>query len=196
MKVKGSKDRFLNVFLYIGLICIGMIAGIAMRHYTDMPLGDTINIIDLATLVTTVFLAVYIPEVLDRKLQITRDKKELLEQHVLEYQTLLRRVNMLVQDDSKMTRNDFLTMQNSMDVAEGKLESLGRLLLYAKLGDTFPKEIGEIKKLDAAHRNLLKNKDGEPVASYSAEVRKQEGDLYNRIDEKTTLLIFKISDIK
>ncbi len=194
MKNKGT-DRFLKIFLYIGLIGIGIVAGIAIRHYNNMPLSETINIIDIATLVTTVFLAVYIPEVLDRKLQITRDKKELLEQHVLEYQTLLRRVNMLVQDDSKMTRNDFLTMHNSMDVAEGKLESLGRLLKYAKLGNTFPEEMEEIKKMNAAHRKILKYGDGQPVASYPADVRKQEGDLYNRIDEATTLLIFKISDI-
>ncbi len=190
------RNRFLNIFLYIGLVGIGIVAGIAIRHYRNMPLSETINIIDIATLVTTVFLAVYIPEVLDRKLQMTRDKKELLEKRLLEYQTLMRRVNMLVQGDAKMTEDDFLTLQNSLEVAAGKLDSIGRLLQYARLGDTFPKEMDKIKRMDAEHRTLLGLPDSRPVVAYPAEIRKKEGGLYNRIDEETTMLIFRISDAK
>lgn len=186
----------LNVLLYTGLVGIGIIVGIAIRHYSKLSLNETLNIVDLATLVTTIFLAVYIPEVLDRKLQVTRDKKELLEKHILEYQALLRRANMLVQGDAKMTENDFLMLHNSLEVATSKLESLGKLLLYSKLNDTFQQEISAIKKIDSEHSSLLATPGNKPLVSYPVDVCVKESDLYNLLDEKTTLLIFKISDAK
>ncbi|MCC8154530.1 MAG: hypothetical protein LIP01_10130 [Tannerellaceae bacterium] len=71
--------RFLKYFLYASLVLIGVVIGIAIRHYYHMPIEETINIVDLATLVTTIFLAVYIPEVLDQRSEVKKDKKELME---------------------------------------------------------------------------------------------------------------------
>ncbi|MCD7930546.1 MAG: hypothetical protein LUH15_03850 [Tannerellaceae bacterium] len=62
-------------FLYASLVLIGIVIGVAVRHYYHMPIEETINIVDLATLVVTVFLAVYIPEVLNRKSEVQKDKK-------------------------------------------------------------------------------------------------------------------------
>ncbi len=67
--------HFLRYIIYTAFLCLGIIIGIAVNHYYQLPLAEAINIVDLATLVTTIFLAVYIPEVLDRKLEIQRDKK-------------------------------------------------------------------------------------------------------------------------
>lgn len=83
-----KSNRLLRVFVYVVVLIIGIVIGIAIRHYHNIPLSDEINLVDLATLVATVFLAVYVPEVLDRKLQNTRDKKELLENRINELQTL------------------------------------------------------------------------------------------------------------
>lgn len=186
----------LRFFLYVSLLGIGVIAGIAIRHYTKLSLGDTLDVIDLATLVVTVFLAVYIPEVLDRKLQVTRDKKELLEKRILEYQALIRRVNVLVQGDSNPSKDDLLAIRNSLDVAGYKLDSIGKLLSYARIGDTFPNEMSRIRAMNEDHRQLFADPSQKPDSAFPADVIAREAELYNKLDDATTLLIFKISDAK
>ena len=73
----------MRYFLYFFLLGVGIITGIAIRHYSNVPLEETINLVDVATLVVTIFLAVYIPEVLDRKLQVQRDKKTLINNRII-----------------------------------------------------------------------------------------------------------------
>jgi len=200
--------KFLKIFLYTTLICIGVIIGLVVSQYLKLPSTETINIIDLATLVTTIFLAVYIPEVLDRKLQITRDKKELLEKRIMEIQALYRKANLLVQSDDSISRSNFLAIENNLDVVKGKLDILSRLLSFSKLGASFDYDLKKIRALDKEHREiLLVDNDSEnglidndkPFADreafhYEESVRTLEEELYNKLDEATSLLIFKISD--
>jgi len=201
-------SRFLKISLYTTLICIGVAIGLIISQYIKLPSADTINIIDLATLVTTVFLAVYIPEVLDRKLQITRDKKELLEKRIVEIQSLYRKANLLIQSDDSIDKNDLLAIKNSLDGAKGKLDILTRLLSYSKLGTSFDNDLHKIKALDKEHSEILlqsSNQMGDTSGDdkelhsvkkfrYEESLRISEEELYNKLDEATTLLIFKISD--
>ena len=202
------RSRHLKIFLYTAFICIGAIIGLVVSQYIKLPSTDTINIIDLATLVTTIFLAVYIPEVLDRKLQITRDKKELLEKRIMEIQALYRKANLLVQSDDSTSKNDLLTIKNSLDVAKGKLDIFTRLLSYSKLGASFDNDLRKIKALDKEHREILlqnpeqisdtsgsdKESHNGETFRYKEQIRISEEVLYNKLDEVTSLLIFKISD--
>ncbi|MDR2084190.1 MAG: hypothetical protein LBP67_04270 [Bacteroidales bacterium] len=123
-----SSNRLLKYFLYFFLVCVGIIIGVAIRHYTNVPLEETINIVDVATLLVTVFLAVYIPEVLDRRLQVQRDKKVLIENRINEFQTLQRKINTLVQDDDAMNEKNYLTIKNELDVSLHKLEIISTLI--------------------------------------------------------------------
>ena len=201
-------SRFLKISLYTTLICIGVVIGLAVSQYIKLPSADTINIIDLATLVTTVFLAVYIPEVLDRKLQITRDKKELLEKRIVEIQTLYRKVNLLVQSNESISRGDFSVIESTLDAAKGKLDILVRLLSFSKLGTTFDYDLKKIRTLDREYREILltdnspenalidRDKQSADIGRfrYEESIMASEEELYNKLDEATTLLIFKISD--
>lgn len=190
------KFNFLNVFLYISLIGIGIIAGIAIRHYSTLPLSESINIIDLATLVTTIFLAVYIPEVLDRKLQINKDKKKLIEDRLGDLQILCRKVNILVQSDPTVTTRNILIVNNSLDIITYKIETIRTLLANAKFKQNYNKELESINLLCEQHKKILwVNETVLENYSYSIEVQKQEEILYNKIDEATSLLIFKISEM-
>ena len=69
-------ENIIKYSMYLFILVLGIILGITIRHYYNIPIAETINIIDVATLVVTIFLAVYIPEVLDRKLQIKREHKK------------------------------------------------------------------------------------------------------------------------
>lgn len=190
-----KSNRLMRYLLYIFLICVGIILGIAIRHYHNVPLAETIDLVDVATLIATVFLAVYIPEVLDRKLQIQRDKKVLIENRITEFQTLQRKINTSVQDDNAMNEKNYLTVKNELDVSLHKLETIFTLIGYAKFGVSFESEITEIETLCKTHRDLLliEVKD-KAKFYYPDEVQQKEEELFNEIDKATSLLLFKISD--
>lgn len=182
-------------FLYVSLILLGIVAGIAIRHYYELPIVETINIIDVATLVATVFLAVYIPEVLDRKLQIKRDKRDLIEVRIVQLQALYRKVNLTVQGQDKMTSKDLLVIRNTLDIIDNKLDTVFKLLKYARFESSFSKEILAIKDLTSRHKELLYSEgNNDDSFSYNSEVIKKEEAIYNDIDRLTSLLIFNLSD--
>lgn len=188
-------DSVLKYFLYISLVLIGVVVGIAIRHYYNLPIAEAINIVDLATLVVTVFLAVYIPEVLDQKLQVKRDKKDLIEKRVEELQALYRKINLIVQNEEKMVPRDFLIIRNTLDVLQHKLDTIVTLLTYSNLHVSFASDITKIKELTEKHKRLLYSDSMEDEGfSYSETVEKEEELLYNKIDQTTSLLVFKLSD--
>lgn len=184
----------LNIFLYLSLICIGVVIGIAVRHYGNLPLSESFNIIDLATLMTTIFLAVYVPEVLDRKLQVTKDKKYLIEQRIEELQGLCRKVNLLVQSDLQASSRSILIVNNTLDVTISKITTIRSLLIHSNLKNTFTEELDNIELLCEKHKQLLWIDETHIESfAYSLELQKEEELLYNEIDAATSLLIFKIS---
>lgn len=186
----------LKFFLYIALILIGVIIGIAIRHYYSLPIVDTINIVDVATLVATVFLAVYIPEVLDRKLQIKRDKKDLIEVRIVQLQSLYRKINLIVQSEEKMVSKDFLVIKNTLDIIDSKLDTIATLLTYANLQVSFTNDINNIKGLTSEHKKLLYSEQMQIEGfSYSENIVQKEETIHNKIDQLTSLLIFKLSDV-
>lgn len=190
-----DSDLLLKYFLYFSLIIIGLVVGIAIRHYYNIPIAETINIVDLGTLVVTIFLAVYIPEVLDRKLQIKRDKKDLIEKRIEELQALYRRMNMVVQGEQLLKPKDFRVIKNTSDVTQHKLETIVTLLTYSNIHTSFAEDIKNIRELCDAHKDLLWSEDMEDEGfTYSEDVQEKEELLYNKIDEATCLLIFKISE--
>lgn len=190
-----DSDRLLKYFLYISLIIIGAIIGIAFRHYYNIPLAETINLVDVGALVVTVFLAVYIPEVLDRKLQIKRDKKELIEKRIEELQALYRRMNLIVQSEQVLRPKDFLIIKNVSDICHNKLETIITLLNNSNMNVSFTKDIDKIRKLCREHESLLlSDKMEDEGFTYSEDVPEKQELLYNEIDKVTCLLIFKISE--
>ena len=198
MKMKrSSSDRLLRYFFYLILLLIGGLVGFALRHYQSIPVSETINLVDVAALIVTIFLAVYIPEVLDRKLQILRDKKELIEGRIEEYQGLMRRINMLIQNNRKLSGNDLLLVWNLLDVSGHKLDTIVSLLNYAKITGSFECDIQKIKQLNKEHREILRSDQmSNDDFQYSVEIQVKEEELYNQLDKMTSILIFKLSEAK
>ena len=188
-------NRYIKVFINLSLIILGIIVGIAIGRYGKIPFAQEVNLVDVATLMVTVFLAVYVPAVLDRRLQTMRDRKDLLEKRITDYQALLQRINLLVQDDRKLSVDGRLTIYNLLDISGHRLDTLIILINNSNLGIALDSNIEIIKKLDNEHRDLLS--DGKKAKEdYSDDIRDREEILYNKLDEMTSLLIFKISEAK
>lgn len=185
--------RILRFFIYFAVLLIGVIIGIAVRHYNNISLAAELNLVDIATLVVTVFLAVYIPEMLDRKLQSDKDKQRLIEIRITEFQTLMKRANTLVQDNLVTNLNGYLTLKNTMDVAHNKLETIVSLIKYANMHDDTGKETRKLLSLVKEHNGLLFI-DSEAISdfTYTNEIRTEEERLYNEIDKVSSLLVFHI----
>lgn len=186
MKIK--KNILLRFLLGFFLVSLGIVIGIAIRHYHNIPIAETINIIDVATLVTTIFLAVYIPEVLDRRLQVKRDKKELIEEHIDEVQALYRKVNLLVQQED-ISEKDRRSIKNTLDICQHKFETIVTLLAASGMKTSFNSDVKKISKIIREHKDLLWHEN-----EYTIDIKEKEESLYNLIDKETSLLIFKISD--
>jgi hypothetical protein len=190
-----NSDKYLKYFLYVFLICLGILVGIAIHHYHNLPIAEAINIVDLATLVTTIFLAVYIPGVLDRKLQIRRDKKDLIEKRIVELQALYRKINLIIQNEEPLKVKDLLVIKNTLDVVQHRQSLIISLLRYANFSASFEKDIKKITALAKGHKELLLSGNmEEDTFLYSDDIQQKEELLYNQIDEATSLLIFKLSE--
>ncbi len=188
-------ERLLRVFLYASLVIIGIVIGVAVRHYYNMPIEETINIVDVGTLMVTIFLAVYIPEVLDRRLQVKRDKKDLIEKRIEELQALYRRINLIVQGEEPVKPKDVLIIKNILDILEHRLETIITLLTYSNMHISFIPDINRVKELAKEHKDLLWSDQIEnPGFTYPDDIQVLEENLYNQIDQITSLLIFKISE--
>jgi len=191
----NAKVKILRYILYFFLLVLGVVIGIAIRHYYSIPLSETLNIVDVATLVTTIFIAMYIPAVLDRQMKIRSDKKDLIVERINELQSFCRKINMLVQQEAN-TSKDRLTIINTLDIIGHRLETIIILLSYFEVKDSYSKEIKELKSLCSEYYDLLYTKEIEnnDVLVYSKEVREKEELLYNKIDRASGLLVFRISD--
>lgn len=188
------KDKILTWFLRIGLVIMGIAIGIAIRHYYNIPIVETINIVEVATLIVTILLAVYIPAVFDRQIQVKQDKKDLIENRIDDLQDFYRKINVLVQQGSNSQKDVMLT-KNILDIASNRLTTIIALLENLAVKSTFEKEIRALKALDKKHYELLINNDftGDNF-TYPPHVRDEEELLYNKLDRATSLLVFKISD--
>ena len=191
-------EKLVKLFFYLMLVVLGIIVGVAFGHYGNLPLAEEINLIDIAGLMVTIFLAVYIPMVLNQQLQTTRDRKKLLEDRILDYQNLIRRVNILIQDKQTRPFDDYLTIKNLLDVSEQRLNTLVLLIKNSGFDSSLNQDIAKIKKINEEHKNLLWDKIEAVSDSDLLEqsIREREELLYNKLDETSSLLIFKISSVK
>lgn len=189
--MKSNKTKIL---LYISLLCIGIVIGIAIRHYYNLPLSVDINIIDVATLVATVFLAVYIPEVLDRNFQEIKDKKDVILKKVEELHFLNRKINILVQNEIQPNTKSILIINNTLDLIENKLQTLKTLVKLGNLKINFSPEINKIETLIREHKVLIfNNTQNLSDFNFNEEIKMKEEIIFNHLDHNFCLLIFKIA---
>lgn len=193
MKVK-TKNKIVKALLGLFLIGLGIAIGIAIRHYYYIPIAETFNIVDVATLVTTIFIAVYIPSILDRQMEITKEKKELITSRVDELQILYRRINKSVQQN-EINEHDRKMVMNLLDILSHRLDTITTLFSELDVKINFSKEIGSLTSLCRSYEELFRSyTDKNPGKMYTDDIRKKEEKLYNEIDKESSLLIFKLSD--
>ena len=187
-------EKLFQYGLYLFLIGIGVVIGVAIRRYHDIPLAETINIIDVAALITTIFLAVYIPGVLDRKLEIHRDKKRLINSRVDELQYLYRKINLLVQQGGNHGSQS-REIGNIIDICDSRLATIVMLIRNTEMKISIDAEMLEVIALCDEHKKLFAgHAPQDDEVENSAAFLENEERLYNDIDRAMSLIILKLSD--
>lgn len=178
------------------LVAVGVAVGIAIRHYHFIPLEDKINIVDLATLLVTIFLAIYIPAFLDKQMQNSRYEKDVIIRKIEALQSSFKEVNKLVTEcvqKSAVSQTNCHLIINSFTSISNELESVITLIehCHAKKLDT---ELTELKTFRRDYKNLVTGgKFQQRNFKYSALTKKDEEVLYNKIDKAICMLIFKVN---
>ena len=193
-KLKRGSKASRNLFSF-AIFVIGVVVGIAIRHYYKIPLAQEVNIVDVAMLVTTVFLAVYVPAVLDKRLQVRRDEAQVIERRVIEIQGLFRRINTLVQSVS-VNYESCLSINNLLDICGHQLGTIATLLSYFDKDHELKPDVEALNELFKKRHNLLFMNPVPPEGkTFSQEERNLEEQLYNDLDRQSSMLLFKMNTI-
>lgn len=182
--------------LALVLVAVGVAVGIAIRHYHYIPLEDKINIIDLATLLVTIFLAIYIPAFLDKQLQNSRYEKDVIIRKIEALQSSFKEVNKIVNEcvqKNAVSQSSCHLIINCFTSISNELESVITLIefCHSKKLDT---ELTELKAFRREYKNLVTGGDFQQRNfKYTALTKKDEEILYNKIDKAICILIFKVN---
>ena len=69
----------IRIIIGVILVIIGVVIGMGLQHYYPVfEFEDKIDIVGLATLIVTIFLAVYIPIFLERNMHNKRSEKDVI----------------------------------------------------------------------------------------------------------------------
>lgn len=180
------------------LVLVGVAIGIVIGHYHLLPLEEKINIIDLATLLVTIFLALYIPAFLDKQIQNKRYEKDVIIRKIEALQSSFKDVNKLVtecaQKGAASQANCHLII-NCFTNISNELESVITLIEHCH-SNKLDKELNELKSFRREYKTLVTGgKFQTKNFKYTALTKKDEELLYNKIDKSICMLIFKVNGI-
>lgn len=185
-------------FIGIILVSVGVALGIAIKHYYSIPLEDKINIVDLTTMLITIFLAIYIPAFLDKHMQNKRYEKEVVIRKIEGLQSTMKEVNKIVtecvQKNSVSVSNNY-SIINSFTTISNELDTLITLIDHCQK-DKFKAEIERIKSLRHQYRTTVTGGNFQHRNfKYSALTKKEEEIIYHKMDKELCMLIFKVNGI-
>ena len=180
------------------LVAVGVAIGIALNKYYNIPLDNKINIIDLATLLTTIFLAIYIPIFLDKHMQSRRYEKDVVIRKIEGLQSSIKSVNRIVtecvQKNAVSVSNSHLII-NEFTSISNELETIITLIGHCH-DDKFKAEIECIKSLRFQYRSIVTGgKFQDRNFKFSALTIKEQELIYSKFDKELCLLIFKVNRI-
>ena len=144
------------------LVVAGVVIGMGLQHYyPQFSFEDKIDIVGLATLVVTIFLAVYIPIFLERNMHNKRSEKDVIIRKIEALQGTIRTVNHTVaecvQKQTVSSTNKALIV-NMFTTISNELDTIIKLSDLCKK-DKFNKDFEEIKSIRYQYRKMVTGGD-------------------------------------
>jgi hypothetical protein len=185
----------------IGIILViaGVVIGMGFQHYYPLfSFEDKIDVVGLATLVVTIFLAVYIPIFLERNMHNKRSEKDVIIRKIEALQGTIRTVNHAVaecvQKQTVSSANTyqlislFTTISNELDTIITLSEHSGK--------NKFKDDFDEIKSCRFQYRKMVTGGNFQKKDfKYTMLDKKEEEKIYHQFDKALCLLIFKVNGL-
>ena len=181
------------------LVIVGVVIGMGLQHYYPLfSFEDKIDVVGLATLIVTIFLAVYIPIFLERNMHNKRSEKDVIIRKIEALQGTIRTVNHAVaecvQKQAVSSANTyqlvslFTTISNELDTIITLSEHCGK--------NKFKDDFEEIKSCRFQYRKMVTGGDFQKKGfKYSILDKKEEEKIYHRFDKALCVLIFKVNGL-
>lgn len=181
------------------LVIVGVVIGMGLQHYYPLfSFEEQIDIVSLATLVVTIFLAVYIPVFLERNMHNKRSEKDVIIRKIEGLQATIRTVNHTVaecvQKQAVSTANTyqlislFTAISNELDTIITLSEHCGK--------NKFKDDFDEIKKCRFQYRKMVTGGDFQKKGfKYTILDKKEEEKIYHKFDKALCVLIFNINGL-
>ncbi|MDD3772551.1 MAG: hypothetical protein PHC38_07840 [Weeksellaceae bacterium] len=182
------------------LVIVGVVIGMGLQHYYPLfSFEDKIDIVGMATLVVTIFLAVYIPVFLERNMHNKRSEKDVIIRKIEALQVTIRTVNYTVAEcvqkqtvssaNKALIVNLFTTISNELDTII-KLSDLSKK-------NKFNKDFEEIKYIRYQYRKIVTGGDFDAKRGFKFTMldKKEEEKIYHQFDKALCVLIFKVNGL-
>jgi len=181
------------------LVIVGFVIGIGfLYYYPYFSFEDKIDIVGLATLVVSIFLAVYIPIFLERNMHNKRSEKDVIIRKIEALQGTIRTVNQIVaecvQKQTVSVANNYQLISLFTTISN-ELDSIITLSDYCKR-DMFKKDFEEIKNCRFQYRKMVTGGDFQKKGfKYTILDKKEEEMVYHKFDKALCILIFKVNGL-
>lgn len=181
------------------LLIVGFAIGLAVQfYYPSFPFENRINIVSLASLIVTIFLAIYIPFFLERNIHNKRNEKDVIIRKIEALQSTIKNVNQTVgecvQKQSVSSTNSykiigfFTTVSNELDTIITLTEICSK--------NKFKEDFEEIKRCRFEYKNIVTGGGFQKEDfKYKQLDKKEEENAYHRFDIALCRLIFKINGL-
>lgn len=180
-------------------VLLGILIGVGLNHYyPNIPIEDNINLVDLATLLVTIFLAIYIPIFLEKHMYNKRYEKEVIIRKIESLQNTVKEVNKTVtecvQKNVVSTTNSHFIINHFTNISN-ELDTLITLIDFCQK-DKFKDEIAKIKSLRHQYKTTVTGGNFQRKNyKYQALTKKEEEIIYHKFDKELCLLIFKVNAV-
>lgn len=182
------------------LVIVGVVIGMGLQHYYPLfSFEDKIDVVGLATLIVTIFLAVYIPIFLERNMHNKRSEKDVIIRKIEGLQGTIRTVNHkvaeCVQRQTVSSANKALIV-NLFTTISNELDTIIKLSDLCKK-DKFNKDFEEIKSIRYQYRKMVTGGDFDTRRDFKFSMldKKEEEKIYHQFDKALCVLIFKVNGI-
>lgn len=181
------------------LVIVGGVIGMGLQHYYPLfTFEDKIDIVGLATLIVTIFLAVYIPIFLERNMHNKRSEKNVIIRKIEALQNTIRAVNHIV---SECVQKQSVSSANSyrliglFTTISNELDTIITLTDYCEK-NRFKEDFKEIKNCRFQYRKMVTGGDFQKKGfKYSILDKKEEEKIYHEFDKALCVLIFKVNSL-
>jgi hypothetical protein len=197
--ISGMLSRNKSRIFYIGLFLVLAVPILMSNEFYrkhNYQFDEKINLVEIVTLIVTIILAIYIPAILEHKLNNDRFEKDTVIKKIETIQKSFNEINILVTEcvaAGKVSPSNRTLIVTKFTSISNDIYSLQKLANLYKPG-FLSSEITDLTNLRGDYKKIVTGGDFDKVGfKYDPITKQREEVLRSKTDEQLCLLIFSIN---